>query len=436
MRIAYLECATGISGDMTLAALLDAGVDQSQLEHAIASLRLPGVHLEVTEVMQSCFRAKSITVKHPPQHAHRHWDDIVRILEQADALTGRQRQTAMEIFRAIAEAEAHVHGTSIETIHFHEVGAVDSIVDIVGVAVGFDLLGVDRIVCSPVPTGHGHVRIDHGVCPIPTPGTAELLRGIPLCDVAIEAELTTPTGAAIVRALVDQFGRRPAMTIDRIGYGAGTMEFPNRANMLRLFVGTASSEAGHDEVCLLETNLDDVSAEVIGHAKQRLLNAGALDVYTVPIQMKKDRPGTMLCVICRPGEEASSAEILFGETGTLGVRRQIIQRSIRARQTHTVVTDFGPIVGKVAWKSDGTAEFSPEFEDCARLAREQHRPLREIYRAALTAFDQHQSQHTIERATTGQHPIPDHDHSHDHDHSQDHDHDHRHDDHGHDLPRS
>ncbi|MCA8995402.1 MAG: nickel pincer cofactor biosynthesis protein LarC, partial [Planctomycetaceae bacterium] len=291
MKVVYLECATGISGDMTLAALLDAGIDEQQLRDGIASLDLPGVSLEIEEVMKGCFRAKRISVVHPEQHAHRHYSDIVRLIEPATGLTEQQKHLALDIFREVAEAEARVHGTTLDKIHFHEVGAIDSIVDIVGAAIGFDLLGADQIVCAPLPPGRGQVRIDHGLCPVPTPGTAELLKGIPLADVPIDAELTTPTGAAIVRVLADRFGPMPAMTIESVGYGAGTMDFPDRANLLRLFVGTSVASQSRETVCLLETNLDDVTGEVLGHVKQQLLKAEALDAYSIPLQMKKDRPG-------------------------------------------------------------------------------------------------------------------------------------------------
>lgn len=435
MKIAYLECATGISGDMTLAALLDAGIDRQTLTEAIASLQLPEVQLGVREVMKGAFRALKIEVTHPEQHAHRHYRDIVEILQRATALTPRQRQLAQDIFLAVAQAEATVHGTSVEQIHFHEVGAIDSIVDIVGAAVGFDLLGCERIVCSPIPTGRGMVRIDHGLCPVPTPGTAELLKGIPLVEVPIEAELTTPTGAAIVRTLVDSFGPLPAMTIERIGYGAGTKDFPARANMLRLFVGEAAQPTQSEEICLLETNLDDVTGEVISHTTQLLLAAGARDVYTIPIQMKKGRPATLLAVLCLPGDRERLEAIMYRETGTLGIRRQTLWRSLLPRHEHTVLTSYGPVLGKVAWLTGGEPTFCPEFEACRVVAEQAGCSLREVYRAANLAFDQQQL--TVTGEATGSASARSspaavaHAHDHDHDYDHDHDHSHRHD-HDHD----
>jgi uncharacterized protein (TIGR00299 family) protein len=305
MRIAYLDCATGISGDMMLGALLDAGVDADLVRAAIDALDLPGVALEIRSVVNGGFRATKVDVRHPKQHAHRHLSDIHEILDNAgSALTDDQRDLAASIFQAVAEAEARVHGMSVDSVHFHEVGAIDSIVDIVGAAVGFDILGADTVICSRVPTGRGHVKIDHGVCQVPTPGTAELLKGVPLVDVPLDAELTTPTGAAILRTMVDSYGPLPEMTIESIGYGAGTMEFPDRANVLRLYVGETHESPLRDTVTLLETNLDTVSGEVLGYTKQRLLAAGALDVYSTSIQMKKDRPGVVLSVLCRPEDAA------------------------------------------------------------------------------------------------------------------------------------
>jgi len=431
MQIAYLECATGISGDMTLAALIDAGIDLTALRRAIASLGLPGVELRVETVMKGAFRATYVKVLHPEQHAHRHYTDIVRILDAAPALTDRQRDLAKRIFRAIGEAEAKVHGSTLEEIHFHEVGAIDSIVDIVGAAVGFDLLGVDEVVCSRLPTGRGYVRIDHGLCPVPTAGTAEILRGIPLADVPIQAELTTPTGAAIAKTFASRFGTMPAMTIDRIGYGAGTKNFPDRANVLRLFVGTAvSAGTTTDEVLLLETNLDDVPGEVLAYARQRLLEEGALDTWSTPIQMKKDRPGSMLSVLCDLDAAVRMEEILFRETGTLGIRRQRIERTKQARAPHNVITNWGPIAGKLSWRTGGTAEFSPEYEACAQIARRYGVPLREVMEAALEAYRQAPvtgmptPQDTGHAEEVTQVADAASSHSHDHGHSHDHAHDH------------
>ena len=419
MRIAYLDCSTGIAGDMTLAALIDAGADDGVIRAGIESLGLKGVQLKTETVVKGGFRSTYVKIEHPEQHAHRHLSDIHKILDRAEAITDSQKSLAREIFLAVAQAEARVHGSTVDKVHFHEVGAIDSIVDIVGVAMGFDLLGIDQVYCSYVPTGSGKVRIDHGVCPVPTPGTAELLKGIPLADVPIEAELTTPTGAAIVKTLVDHFSKSlPAMTVEQVGYGAGTMDFPSRANILRLFVGTAIASADFDQVYLLETNLDDISGEVIGYTKQKLLDEGALDVFSMAIQMKKERPGVILSAICRPDQLETMETIIFHETATFGIRRQLIERSKRLRESITIDSDWGPIEGKLGWRDGEPAVFTPEFKSCSKVAKEQGMPLREVYRT-IEAWYQKAEMDEDDGEVYG------HDlqggHSHDHDHNHDHD---------------
>ncbi|HVV98839.1 MAG TPA: nickel pincer cofactor biosynthesis protein LarC [Planctomycetaceae bacterium] len=437
MKIAYLDCACGIAGDMTLAALIDAGVDLQAIRAGIDSLGLDGVRLEVRQVMRGGFRGLHVQVVHPEQHAHRHLGDIREIVARG-ALSPRQRDLALRLFEAIATAEAKVHGSTLDRVHFHEVGAIDSIVDIVGGAIAWDLLGVDQVVSSPVPTGRGSVLIDHGVCPIPTPGTAELLKGMPLVDVPIDAELTTPTGAAILATMVDRFGPLPAMRLESIGYGAGTKDFPGRGNLLRILVGDAPPSSETDQVALLETNLDDISGEVIGYTKQKLLSAGALDVFSTPIQMKKDRPGVLLSVLCQPSDVTRLEEILFRETGTFGVRRSMLERSKRSRQPYEVTTVWGTIVGKLGWRGGEAMVFVPEFESCAAAAARHGVPLRDVYRAAEAAYQQHPAPSVIaaNHAHDHDHGEPhhhhdhdhhDHDHGHDHDHSHDHPHDHHHD---------
>ncbi len=426
MRVVWLECATGISGDMTLAALIDSGVDRQAIQDAIASLKLPDVRLRVETVVKGGFRSTQVFVDHPEQHAHRHMSDIRQILDSAK-LTDSQRQLADRLFLAIAESEARVHGSTVDKVHFHEVGAVDSIVDIVGAAVGFDLLKADQIVSNFIPTGRGFVNIDHGICPIPAPGTAEILKGIPLADVPIEAELTTPTGAAIVSTMADRFGPMPAMTIEQIGYGAGTMTFPQRANILRLFVGQATVDANSELVTLLETNLDDVTSEVVGYTRERLMQAGALDVYTTSIQMKKNRSAVILSVLTSPDLREKMETILFEETGTLGIRRQLIERSRQHRDIVSVATPWGDVSGKRSWRTGQDARFAPEFEDCARVAEEHSVPIRDIYRAAESAFLKlaESDKLPVPQKSGSSSPVDDHHHDHSHDgHSHDHDHDH------------
>ena len=302
-------------------------------------------------------------------------------------MTPRQKEMAVRIFTRLGEAEAKVHGTTIRKVHFHEVGAVDSIADIVGSAIGWDLLGVDRIECSPIPTGSGHVEIAHGRVSVPAPATAELLTGIPLAASDIEAELTTPTGASIVATLARSFGPLPAMTIARIGYGAGTRDLQQQANLVRLYVGTTADSGQQDIVWQLATNLDDTTGEVLGYCTERLMQSGALDVYTTSIQMKKNRPGVLLTVLCDESHVAELETLLFRETSTLGIRKSKIGRQKLARTEHAVTTVHGEVTGKVATLPDGTRRFSPEYEDCRRLAMEKQLPLEEVMEAARRAFD-------------------------------------------------
>lgn len=385
MRVAYFDCFSGISGDMALGALVHAGVDAEAIRGAVASLGLP-VEIRAARVRKGGFDATHVTVVAPHEHAHRHLHHITKMID-AGRLSDRQRQLAHKIFRRLAEAEAAVHGSTVEKVHFHEVGAADSIADIVGAAVAIDLLGVDRVVASPVPTGRGTVQCEHGLMPIPAPGTAELLKGVPIAPSAIEAELTTPTGAAILTTLASEFGPLPAMRIELIGYGAGTRDLAEQPNVLRVFVGTSADATGTDRVWVLETNLDDLAGELVGHCTEQLLAAGALDVFTTPIGMKKNRPGVLLSVLCAEATIAPLEAIMFRETATFGVRRYSAVRSTLDRRSHTVATPFGPVAGKLGWRLGGPAVFSPEYEDCCRVAAEQRVALRDVYAAAIRAFD-------------------------------------------------
>jgi uncharacterized protein (TIGR00299 family) protein len=390
MRVAHFDCFSGISGDMTLGALIDAGVDAEAVRAAVASLGLP-IALKVEKVRKGGFAATYVKVEAPDEHKHRHLHHVEEILNRG-SLTPRQRELALRIFRRVAEAEAAVHGVPIEKVHFHEVGALDSIADIAGAAVALDLLGAERFTSRPVPTGRGMVRCAHGMMPVPAPGTVELLKGVPLAPSPIEAELTTPTGAAILTAVVQEWTETPSMTVERIGHGAGTRDFPEQPNILRVLVGTASParEGGvydTDQVWVLETNLDDVPAEVIGYCYDLLFAAGALDVFTVPIFMKKNRPGVLLSVLCPESALTAVEEVLFRETTTLGVRRYPATRHKLHRKEHAVQTPWGLVKGKLGWREGARPVFSPEYDDCARVARERKLPLREVYERAQRAYE-------------------------------------------------
>lgn len=389
MRVAHFDCFSGISGDMTLAALIDAGVDGDAIRQGIASLGLP-IRLEIEKVRKGGFAATYVHVEAPEEDTHRFLPDVEEILNRGN-LTARQRDLALRIFRRLAEAEATVHGMPLEKVHFHEVGALDSIADIVGAAIGIDLLGAERFTSRAVPTGSGTVQCAHGLMPIPAPGTAELLKGVPLAKSDIRAELTTPTGAAILTTVVNEWIDQPVMTVKAIGHGAGKRNFVEQPNILRLFVGEAHGQPSvgfqSDQVWVCETNLDDLPAEVIGYCYDLLFAAGALDVYTSPIHMKKNRPGVLLSVLAPEAALPAIEEILFRETTTFGVRRYLVQRHKLNRQACTVSTPWGPIQGKLGWLDGQPPLFSPEYEDCVRVAREHSVPLREVYAQAQRAYD-------------------------------------------------
>lgn len=378
MKVAHFDCFSGISGDMVLGAVIDAGVPADSIRAVLDSLNLP-IKLEVERVIRCGFAATKATIEAADQEDYRFLPDVEAILARG-ALTPRQRELAIGIFRKIAAAEAAVHGMPIERVHFHEVGALDSIADIVGAAVGLDRLGVERFTSSPVPTGTGTVKAAHGIMPVPTPGTLELLKGAPLAASRVEFELTTPTGAAILTSVVTEYTTTPAMTIERVGHGAGTKDFLDRPNILRLMVGTIEKAEGEtDTVIVLETNLDDVAPEIIGFCTERLFAAGALDVFVVQGQMKKGRPGFLVSVICEPEKAADLEAVLFRETATFGIRRHTAERSKLSREAITIETPWGPVRAKRGRRS-GFEIITPEYEDCARVAREHNVPLREVYR--------------------------------------------------------
>jgi uncharacterized protein (TIGR00299 family) protein len=388
VKTAHFDCFSGISGDMTLAALIDCGVDAEAIRQGIGSLGLP-IQLEIEKVRKGGFAATHVRVEAPEEDGHRFLPEVEEILQRG-TLTTRQHDLALRIFRRLAEAEAAVHGMPLEKVHFHEVGALDSIADIAGAAIGLDLLGVARFTSRSVPTGSGMVKCAHGLMPVPAPGTAELLKGVPLAPSPIKAELTTPTGAAILTTIVQQWVEQPVMTVERIGHGAGRRDFPEQPNLLRLFVGEAhglpSVGLQTDQVWLLETNLDDLPAEVIGYCYDLLLAAGALDVFSTPIFMKKNRPGVLLSVLTPEGNVPALEEILFRETTTLGIRRSCLSRHKLNRRPCTVSTSWGPVQGKLGWREGQPAVFSPEYEDCARVARQHGVALREVYAQAQRAY--------------------------------------------------
>ena len=438
MRIAYLDCFSGISGDMFLGALIDAGVSSQIFERAVTALNV-GARLEISKVNRSGIGATKVDVivivngekdlprvgrtgvsdphehsehHHPAHHEHQHHEhphheqgrslaEIRQIIRKAH-IGEAAKSKAIAIFEKLGEAEAKIHNVLVEEIHFHEVGAVDALVDIVGAAVGAEALGVDEIVCSPLNVGGGTVTCAHGTFPVPAPATVELLKGCPVYSSGLEAELVTPTGAAIVAVLSSRFAAFPEMKIERTGYGAGSQDFPGRANVLRITVGEVTSiknagegarttqvratHALQETIVVLEANLDDLNPQVFGYVMERLLEAGALDVFGTPVQMKKNRPGTLLTVLVKTEDAEKLAEIIFAETTTLGVRRREETRQVLARKWVSVSTRFGDVRIKVASLNGNVSSYAPEYEDCRYIAAERDVPLKTVMNEAMEAY--------------------------------------------------
>jgi len=445
MRIAYIECFSGISGDMFLGALVDAGVSPQLLEETVAALNI-GAALKVSRVVRSGISATKVDVwvdgekdmpreefwakqavdadhrqshhhgpeghdhhehehsastepragvpaphKHDQGHNHgRNLGEIRKIIGAA-AISERAKRTAIAIFEALGEAEARIHATTIDKVHFHEVGAVDAMVDIVCAAVGAEALGVDEIICSPLNVGGGTVKCAHGTIPVPAPATVELLKDAPVYSSGLQVELVTPTGAAIVRTLSKRFASFPAMKIEKSGYGAGSRDFPEHPNVVRLVIGESAapvlaSKTASETIAVLEANLDDLNPQVFGYVMDRLLEEGALDAFGMPVQMKKSRPGTLLTVLCKPEDASKLTQIIFTETTTLGVRRRDEMRQTLARRWESVRTQWGDVRIKIASMNGTVTNYAPEYEDCKRIAAEQHVPLKTVMQEAARAY--------------------------------------------------
>jgi hypothetical protein len=430
MRIAYLDCFSGMSGDMFLGALVDAGVPMRLLEDTVAAMNIEA-RIEATHVMRSGISATKIDVyahgekevpreeylaqhSHPHGHEHEHGQahdhEHNHIPSHGDAHTGPHgrglkeiraiinkagiansaKQAALAIFEALGAAEAKIHNVDIEKIHFHEVGAMDAMVDIVCSAVAAEALGVDEIVCSPLNVGGGTVKCAHGVLPIPVPATVELLRNAPVYSSGIQMELVTPTGAAIVNVLAKRFGAFPEMKIEKSGYGAGGRDLPGHPNVVRLTIGEAlperAAKTSQETISVLEANLDDLNPQVFGYVMDRLFEEGALDCFGVPVQMKKNRPGTLLTVLCKSEDAAKLTEIIFTETTTLGVRRREEKRETLARNWVLVSTQWGKVRMKIASMNGTVTNYAPEYEDCRKIAAEHKVPLKTVMNEAMEAY--------------------------------------------------
>jgi uncharacterized protein (TIGR00299 family) protein len=425
MSIAYLDCFSGMSGDMFLGALVDAGVPIRLLEETVAALNIDA-RLEVTRVTRSGISAAKVDVyahgekevprtEYVAQHSHKHDHDHnheqsgdSHVHSHADAHTGKHgrglneirdiihkaaiadspKETAIAIFEVLGAAESKIHNVDINKIHFHEVGAVDAMVDIVCSAVAAEALGVGEFVCSPLNVGGGTVKCAHGTLPVPVPATVELLKNAPVYSSGIQAELVTPTGAAIVHVLVKRFSDFPAMKIEKSGYGAGGRDLPGHPNVVRVVVGEAefASKTSQDVVTVLEANLDDLNPQVFGYVMERVLQEGALDVFAVPVQMKKNRPGTLLMVLCKLEDADKLTQIIFTETTTLGVRRREEKRQTLAREWITVPTQWGDVRLKIATMNGTVTNCAPEYEDCRKIAAERKVPLKIVMNEAMQAY--------------------------------------------------
>jgi uncharacterized protein (TIGR00299 family) protein len=447
MRIAYLECFSGISGDMFLGALVDAGVSPQLLEQTVAALNL-GAKLEISRVVRGGISATKVDVwvdgekdmpreeywakqhgehlrandhtqaqdhshehsdrhshghgeshsqtasragtpaPHPHSHAHRGLAEIRKLIS-ASSVPESAKNTATSIFEALGAAEAKIHNVPVEQIHFHEVGAVDALVDIVCAAVGTEALRVDEIVCSRLNVGGGTVQCAHGTFPVPAPATLELLKDAPVYSSGLQAELVTPTGAAIVKTLANRFADFPAMNIEKSAYGAGSRDFPGHPNVLRLVIGEhapAVAKIDSETITVLESNVDDLNPQIFGYVMDRLFDEGALDAFGMPVQMKKNRPGMLLTVLCRPHDANKLTHLLFAETTTLGVRRRDESRQVLARRWENVETPWGEVRIKIASMNGSVTNYAPEYEDCRRIAAERHVPLKAVIQEAARAY--------------------------------------------------
>jgi len=386
VKTLYFDCVAGASGDMILAALLAAGLEEGALRSRLAGLRLPGFDLRVEQVQKSGIGATRVDVLVDDDAPERHLSDLVEVVEAAE-LPSQVIAQSVAVLRRIGQVEASIHAApNAEHVHLHELGGLDTLVDVVGAVSGIDLLDIDRVVCSPIPLGRGFINSAHGRIPVPAPATVALLQGASVVGSEIEGETVTPTGAALLTALASAYGPIPAMTLRACGYGAGSKNW-SIPNVLRVLIGDSpapASELKAEMLAVLETNIDDLNPEAYDYVMARLFAAGALDVFLAPVQMKKNRPATLMNVLCRPDSADALSQILFSETSTLGIRRQDVMRTSLPREIRSVNTAFGPIRVKVAHWAGGI-KLAPEYEDC-RVAAEAHGvPLREVYAAALAS---------------------------------------------------
>ncbi|MEW5981921.1 MAG: nickel pincer cofactor biosynthesis protein LarC [Acidobacteriota bacterium] len=393
-KVLYLDCSSGASGDMLLGALLDLGLPLDHLREALGDLLLSGAAIDAHRVLRSGISATCFTVVEPepgPEASHRHrphhrsLDDVERLIGLS-ALEPAVRERARALYRKLAEVEAAVHGVPIDRIHFHEVGALDSVVDIVGATWGIARLGIDRVVASPLNVGGGSVETAHGRLSVPAPATIRLLEGVPIYSDGPALELVTPTGALLVASHAVAYGALPPMVVRNVGYGAGTRDVAGRPNVLRAIVGEEGETGDHHRVVALDCNIDDMNPQLYGLLMDRLYAAGALDVFYVPAYMKKNRPGTLVTVIAPPSRREALASLLFAETTTIGVRYRELDRECLAREVVTVETCYGPVRFKLARRAGTIVNVAPEFDDCVRLASERGCPTKDVQAEAIRAY--------------------------------------------------
>ena len=394
MKRAYLDGSSGISGDMFLGALVDAGISAQQLLAELKKIPLGFYELKRTRAVRGGLVGTRLEVKVPAQGSHRHLAEIETLIAGA-GLSESVQAKARAIFHRLAEAEGKLHGKPPSEVHFHEVGAVDAIVDIVGASIGLELAGIGELFSSPLNVGGGRVEAAHGTLPVPAPATAELLKGVPVYSSGVEGELVTPTGAAIVSTLAKTFGPMPAMRVEQIGYGAGAMDFHGHPNVARIFIGEAADAQtahtglpGDELVSVIEANLDDMSPQLYGYLVERALAKGALDVTCTAVQMKKGRPGIQVTVLSEPDKGDELAGLLFDETTTIGLRIYEARRKVLERESAEVETPYGRVRMKVAKRDGKVLNVAPEYDDCQRVAREKSVPLKEVMLAAQSAYRQ------------------------------------------------
>ncbi len=387
MRIAYFDCFSGAAGDMILGALLDAGMTADTLRESLGRLAMDGYELTAEKVVRKGIACTHARVRMTTeQHVHRHLSDVVEIIDAAD-VADAVKSRAKEIFTRLAEAEAAVHGCKVQAVHFHEVGAVDAIVDIVGAAVALAHWKIDAVYCSPLGVGSGTVRCAHGVLPVPAPATAELLKGVTTQPTGEQGERLTPTGAAVLTTLTAGVGPMPAMTVEHVGYGCGTREGEKRPNVLRVCIGEAVEQiAADDAMWLLETNVDDMTGEQAAYAVERLLAAGVADAWITPVIMKKGRPGIVISVLADVNRVVAAEQIIFAETSTFGIRRRLVSRSVLAREHVEVRTPYGVIRVKLGRRGSEVLQASAEFEDCRKAAAAAGVPVATVSAAAVAAY--------------------------------------------------